>query len=246
MTGALRTSGYDNYAAEYAAYVAWREQAGPGADPFGILPHLLGVLGDVTDQDVLDAGCGEGYLSRILADRGARVTGVDLAPRLVELARGKDPERRITYRTADLSEPCPELDGRFDAVASYFVLNDVEEHRGFAATLARALRPGGRAVLALNNPYDYVRRKGMASAYFASGTAGPIGLSGRGIHVSFYHRTLPEYVDAFLAAGLQLTKILDVDHPNVAALRVPGQEMPAGEELPRFMVLAFVKPSMAR
>jgi hypothetical protein len=35
---------------------------------------------------------------------------------------------------------------------------------------------------------------------------------------------------------------VDVDHPNVAALRVPGQEMPAGEELPRFMVLAFVKP----
>lgn len=29
MTGALRTSGYDDYAAEYAAYVAWREQTGP-------------------------------------------------------------------------------------------------------------------------------------------------------------------------------------------------------------------------
>jgi hypothetical protein len=64
--------------------------------------------------------------------------------------------------------------------------------------------------------------------------------------VSFYHRSLAEYVDAFLAAGLQLTKIVDVDHPSVAALRVPGQEMPAGEELPRFMVLAFAKPSPAR
>src|SRR3712207_8154873 len=94
MAEAARTSGYDNYAAEYAAYVAWREQAGTEADPLGILPHLLGVLGDATDQDLLDAGCGEGYLSRVLADRGARVTGVDLAPRLAELARGKDPERR--------------------------------------------------------------------------------------------------------------------------------------------------------
>jgi 2-polyprenyl-3-methyl-5-hydroxy-6-metoxy-1,4-benzoquinol methylase len=200
----------------------------------------------VARQDVLDAGCGEGYLSRILADRGARVTGVDLAPRLVELARARDADGRISYRVADLSEPCLELEGRFDAVASYFVLNDVEEYRGFTATLARALRPGGRAVLAFNNPYDYVRRKGMAASYFASGTAGPVGLSSVGVHVSFYHRSLAEYVDAFLAAGLQLTKIVDVDHPSVAALRVPGQEMPVGEELPRFMVLGFAKPISAR
>jgi 2-polyprenyl-3-methyl-5-hydroxy-6-metoxy-1,4-benzoquinol methylase len=242
MTGMLRTSGYDDYAAEYAAYVAWREQTEPESDRFGLMPHLLSVLDEVAGQDVLDAGCGEGYLSRILADRGARVTGVDLAPRLVELARARDPDGRISYRVADLCEPCPELVGRFDAVASYFVLNDVEEHRGFATSLAQALRPGGRAVLAFNNPYDYVRRKGMAGSYFASGTAGPIGLSSVGVHVSFYHRSLAEYVDAFLTAGLHLTRIVDVDHPNIAALRVPGQEMPAGEELPRFMVLAFAKP----
>jgi 2-polyprenyl-3-methyl-5-hydroxy-6-metoxy-1,4-benzoquinol methylase len=55
---------------------------------------------------------------------------------------------QTNYQAADLSEPRPELEGRFDAVASYFVLNDVEAHRGFAVTLARALRPGGRAVLA--------------------------------------------------------------------------------------------------
>ena len=86
MTAPTRTSAYDQYADEYAAYVATREQDGLEGDPFGILPHLLAQLGDVTGQDVLDAGCGEGYLSRILAARGARVTGVDLSPRLVELA----------------------------------------------------------------------------------------------------------------------------------------------------------------
>ena len=86
MTAPTRTSAYDQYADEYAAYVATREQDDLEGDPFGILTPLLGQLGDVTGQDVLDAGCGEGYLSRILAARGARVTGVDLSPRLVELA----------------------------------------------------------------------------------------------------------------------------------------------------------------
>ena len=94
MTGTTRTSEYDRYADEYAAYVATREQDGPEHDQFGILPHMLGLLGDVAGQDVLDAGCGEGYLARILAGRGARVTGIDLSPRLVGLAGTKAPAVR--------------------------------------------------------------------------------------------------------------------------------------------------------
>src|SRR4030095_6927814 len=142
-----RVSEYDQYAAEYAEYTSWREQAltdaDPAGDPFGILPTLLALLGDVSGQDVLDAGCGEGYLSRILAARGARVTGVDLSPRLGELAGQKASPGPIEYRVGDLSVPHPEFEGHFNAVASFFVLNDVEDHRGFAQTLARVLRPGG-------------------------------------------------------------------------------------------------------
>jgi SAM-dependent methyltransferase len=240
MAPPTRTSGYDRYADEYAAFVATREQA--QHDPFGMLPHMLGLLGDVGGQDLLDAGCGEGYLSRILAARGARVTGVDLSPRLVELAATKATPGEITYRVGDLSEAHPELAGRFDAVASYFVLNDVEDHRGFARTLGDALKPGGRAVLGFNNPYDYIMRKGGGSAYFTTGVAYPCGLSSVGVPVSFYYHTLPENLDAFLAAGLRLTKLVDVDHPQVAERRAHGEELPLGDQLPRFMVLAFGKP----
>jgi SAM-dependent methyltransferase len=242
MASPTRTSAYDQYADQYAAYVATREQDGLEHDPFGILPPLLAQLGDVAGQDVLDAGCGEGYLSRILAARGARVTGVDLSPRLVELAGKKASPGPIEYRVADLCSLQPDLAGRFDAVASFFVLNDVEDHRGFAETLGRALRPGGRAVLGFNNPYDYVMRKGRGSAYFETGVAHPCGLSSVGVPVFFYHRTLAEYVDAFLNVGLRLTKIVDIDHPAIAARRAQGDELPLGEQLPRFMVLAFAKP----
>jgi SAM-dependent methyltransferase len=171
------------------------------------------------------------------------VTGVDLAPRLVELAgRKPSPGAPSTYRAGDLSAPQPDLAGRFDAVASFFVLNDVEEHRGFAETLARSLRSGGRAVLGFNNPYDYLLRKGRGSAFFESGGAVPCGLSKVGVPVSFYHRTLAEHVDAFLDAGLALTRIVDIDHPAIAERRARGEELPLGEQLPRFMVLAFKKP----
>lgn len=107
MTGTPRKSLYDDFVPEYGAYTEWREQDGPEHDPFGILPHLLAVLGDVRGRAVLDAGCGEGYLSRILAARGARVTGADLGPRLVERARQRDPGGPTEYLVADLSEPQP-------------------------------------------------------------------------------------------------------------------------------------------
>lgn len=230
----VKTSDYDAYAAEYAAYVEQRD------DPME--PHLLDLLGDASNQTVLDAGCGEGYLARILAARGAHVTGIDLSPRLIALARAKDPMGQITYRVADLSAPLPEYHGCFDAVVSYFVLNDVEDYRGFVSTLAQALREGGRAVLAFNNPYAYIVRKRLATAYFRSGASYPSGLAGAGIKVRFYHRTLGEYLDAFLAAGLRLTKLLDVDRPEIAADRDAGKLLPDGEDLPRFMLLAFEKP----
>src|SRR5262245_3819225 len=205
MTAPTRTSAYDQYADAYAAYVATREQDDLEGDPFGILTPLLAQLGDVAGQDVLDAGGGEGYLSRILAGRGARVTGVDLSPRLVELAGAKPSAAPIDYRVADLCEPSPDLVGRFDASASYFVLNDVEAPRGFARTLALARRPGGRAVLGFNNPYDYVIRKGSGATYFKTGTALRCGLESIGVPGTVFHHTLPEYLEAFLDAGLPLT-----------------------------------------
>jgi len=51
-----RISNYDDYSAEYAAYVAQREQGGVEDDPLGILPCLLEMLGDVAGRSVLDGG----------------------------------------------------------------------------------------------------------------------------------------------------------------------------------------------
>ena len=234
------TSDYDDYAADYAASVAWREQRGVDDDPFGILPRLLELLGDVSGREVLDAGCGDGYLARVLAARGARVTGIDLSPQLIENARARDSTGVIGYRVADLSAPLPGDTGRFAAVASYLVLNDVADYRGFASTLAAVLAPGGRLVLALNNPYGAVIRQHVTD-YFDSGAVSPYrGLWAVGIKVYHHHRTLEEYLDAFLSAGLRLTALTDL--PALTSEHGPGTILPPGYRFPRFMLLAFAKP----
>ena len=120
--------------------------------PGSMLTRVLDLLGDLDGRVALDAGCGEGLLARAMADRGARVTGIDLSPRLIHHARVKDPANLIDYRVGDLSLPHPEFSGRFDAIGSFLVLNDVRDHRGFARTLADLSKPGARLALALNNP----------------------------------------------------------------------------------------------
>ncbi len=237
-------SDYDACPAEYAAYVARREAGVPEGDPLGILPRLLDLLGDVAGRRMLDAGCGEGYLARVLAGRGARVTGIDLSPRLIELARergaGGTADGGIDYQVADLSRPLPEGTGPFDGIASYLVLNDVDDYRGFAATLAAALVSGGRLVLALNNPYGAVIR-GHVADYFASGTVSPYrGLWAAGIRAHHRHRTLEEYLDAFLDSGLRLAKLADLEW--LSEPHGPDSLLPDGHRLPRFMLLAFDRP----
>mgnify|MGYP001386899604 CR=1 FL=1 len=145
----LSANPWDHYSAEYSRWIGQREPV--EVEPGSIMGRLLEILGDLNGREVLDAGCGEGYFSRVLAARGARVTGIDLSPRLIEIAQKKGPGRTIDYRLADLSQPVPDLEGHFNLIGSHLVLNDVEHYRGFAATLASLARPGARLALALNN-----------------------------------------------------------------------------------------------
>ncbi len=237
---------WDTHATAYAAWVARREQGMAQRGMEGILPILLDLLGDVTGKAVLDAGCGEGFLARILAARGGRVTGIDLSPRLIAVARERDPQETIAYRVADLSQPVPDLAGRFDRIGSHLVLNDVADHRGFATTLAALSRPGGRAVIAFNNPYSAVVREHIAD-YFASGARAVYsGMTAKlGGEVDYYHRTLEDYLDAFLTAGWRLAKLADVPAAPRDDLLLPlGSRFPI-LALPRFCC-AGVRPEEAR
>lgn len=226
---------WDEYADEYDAWLSRREP-GQLVDT-GFPAQVLDLLGDVVGKEVLDAGCGQGYLSRMLAARGAHVTGIDLSPRLLQKARDLDPDGRIDYRLADLSRPLPELEDRFDLVASFLVLNDVRDYRGFASTLASLARPGAWIVLGFNNPYSSVVREHI-SDYFAENAMGTyMGMWKQGIKARYYHRTLEQYLDAFLDADLRLVKLVDV--PDVFGL---GGVRPRGSRFPRFMIVAFEKP----
>jgi 2-polyprenyl-3-methyl-5-hydroxy-6-metoxy-1,4-benzoquinol methylase len=230
---------YDQFALQYAAMITAQEQSGAETSP--TMRPFLQVVGDVRGLKVFDAGCGEGYLSRILVQRGANVTGMDVSAPLIEIARSKAFADQIQYQVADLSQPLPDFQDQFDLAVSFFVLNDIYDYRGFLTTLGTVLKPGGRLVLFMNNPYSFVIRN-FVTDYFAPGLAYPYrGMAELGVKVHFYQRTLEDYLDACFAAGFQLQRLVDVPTPEGSFKRRKESLLPEGYHFPFFTILSLVK-----
>lgn len=104
--------------------------------------------------DVLDLACGHGRLANRLAARGANVTGLDLTPMFLDLARAEAVARSVAvdYVLGDMRElPWTE---RFDIVVSWFTSFGYFDDPGnqlVLAQVAKCLRRGGRFVMDLNN-----------------------------------------------------------------------------------------------
>jgi 2-polyprenyl-3-methyl-5-hydroxy-6-metoxy-1,4-benzoquinol methylase len=115
----------------------------------------------------LDLACGTGAVAERAAASGASVTGVDLAPALIETARERAAERglQIDYRVGD----CEQLeldDASFDAVSSTCGVMFAPDHEASARELARVTRPGGRIALANWTPTGGLARMFKVMAPF--------------------------------------------------------------------------------
>lgn len=101
----------------------------------------------------LDVGCGAGNLAELAAGAGARATGIDISPRLVEVAtaRAEQAGYDIEYRLGD-AENLEVADASMDKVTSSVGMIFAPDHDRAAAELARVTRPGGRLAFSAWTP----------------------------------------------------------------------------------------------
>lgn len=125
----------------------------PAAEPVQYDEVVLAAAGVAVGTRVLDLGCGQGDLTLALLARGAAVTGLDLSPGMLEVARRRV-ELYANGRTATFMARPVERTGlpsaSFDVVVGRWILHHIDL-RPAASELARLLAPGGRVVFLENS-----------------------------------------------------------------------------------------------
>jgi 2-polyprenyl-3-methyl-5-hydroxy-6-metoxy-1,4-benzoquinol methylase len=199
-------------------------------------PAIFRCLGTLTNNRILDAGCGEGYLSRMMARRGAKVTGLEPATGLFQWAkqRESDTPLGITYLQEDLSSPVTRLED-FDAVVTNMVLMDIPHWKEALRTCVAALRPGGKLIISLvhpcfEEPTPLWGEKGHVEVYEY--------LQEYHWHQNFaplFHRPLSTYINQIIAEGCTLQRLIEPQlSPELATDSPSHQRM---MRVPRVLVI---------
>jgi 2-polyprenyl-6-hydroxyphenyl methylase / 3-demethylubiquinone-9 3-methyltransferase len=105
---------------------------------------------------VLDVGCGGGILTEAMARRGARVTGIDLSDKALNVAQLHLHESKLDIRYEKAA--VEDFTGEFDVVTCMELLEHVPEPASMVAACARLVRPGGHVFFSTinRNPKSYL------------------------------------------------------------------------------------------
>lgn len=131
----------------------WDIQVGEHGDTnrrFNSDPVLWQFASDVSGLVVLDAGCGTGYLSRQLKQKGAVVTGVDISEKMIVIARSKSSD--VDYIVGSCTELGSLSDKKFDMVIANYMLMDSPDLESTLHAFNRVLKNDGIAIVIFSHP----------------------------------------------------------------------------------------------
>jgi SAM-dependent methyltransferase len=196
-------------------------------------PLVLDWLGTIDGTDVLDLGCGNGYLSTKLATAGASTVGVDVSGEMLALASTRatgNCRRSIFVLGSALAVP---LTGRsFDSIVANYLLSSIDDLDAALREIHRLLRRGGRAIVVIPHPCfssgprrwalmppDSPRMEEVVGYvvdhYLVSHSTVWLDWTGFG-PIPYVHRPLSVYWSSFARAGFT---VVDFDEPDLTSKR---------------------------
>ena len=209
---------------------AWAERVRTGTDhnrTHVLDPATLDLLGDVYGKQILDLGCGEGRFCRILAQRGASLTGVDLSSRMIDLAREVEANEPlgVAYHVSDAADLSFLPNSSYDIVLAYLSLFDVPDYHSAIREAARVLVPSGRFVFSISHPCFTMPGAGWETRYpnsfrdqdrlfykvddYLPARSYEVKIWPTSNPIVNHHRPLSEYAHALKAAGFVIRDIFE-------------------------------------
>jgi ubiquinone/menaquinone biosynthesis C-methylase UbiE len=154
---------------EPVEYTRWRETYLGKLTEQIELATVLELAGDLRGKRVLDLGCGEGTYSIAAAQRGARVTGIDMSETMLESARGRASAAGISIEWCRASaESLPYNAETFDIIMAVTIYCFLTEPLQAMREAHRVLRPGGAFVLGELGRYSSWALRRRVRGWFGS------------------------------------------------------------------------------
>jgi len=214
---------------------------------------ILAMLGEVAGVKICDLGCGEGFFSRLLAARGAQVTGIDLSENLLAHARRQSKGMSISYLLDDAQQLASVADGSFDIVICNMALMDMGDLAATLHTVNRISVMGGLFFFSIlhpcfvtpfspNNPQieqdangNFVAKRVTRYSQEGKWYSGGTGFCGT---LGSIHRKLSTYLNELAQAGFSLQEVSE-------PLLPPGRYETCKEQwrstIPAFLIVQSVK-----
>lgn len=183
-------------------------------------------IGEIKNLFVLDAGCGNGYLSRLMAKKGAKVSGIDFSKHFIDYCKRREKEEPLgcEFQKGSLTDMSFFESEKFDIVVSNIVMVDVQDYKTAFKEINRVLKQNGRFIwsnlhpifgtfnqffyrLPFDTPRNEERICSMIDRYFDTGA---ILVSWGNIKPIWqFHRSLQEYSQALYEAGFLIREIIE-------------------------------------
>jgi ubiquinone/menaquinone biosynthesis C-methylase UbiE len=181
-------------------------------------PGMFYLIGDMKGLLILDIACGEGYNTRLLAGKGAKVIGIDSSKKMIESAisqEEKDP-LGIDYYVLDSKKLSRFSSISFDLVTCFMALMDIKDYDKTISEIARVIKNDGRFIFSITHPcFEYnlkTQELERTSKYFEARTE-KISWNMERLLKSFettsFHRTLTDYSITLYKHGFLIRRLME-------------------------------------
>ena len=227
----------------------WIDGFTNGADPEYVEQIIPLAVEELAGRlKVLDLGCGDGQIARALAAQGSDVLGVDPTQLHIDVAieRGGGPRYLLGAATQ-----IPAPDNSFDAVVACLVFEHIDQMDEAMTEVARVLKPQGQFSFFLNHPLLQTPGSGWIDDHIIDPPEqywriGPylvetesIEEVEKDVYIRFIHRPLSRYVNALIANGMTLERMVEPSPPAGFLARAP--EYALAHTVPRLLYLRSTK-----
>ena len=182
-------------------------------------PATFNLIGEISGFSVLDLACGEGYNTRILAGKHARVVGIDSSKKLLASAKSEEAKEPlgVEYLLRDAGSLDDVPNDCFDLVTCFMALHDIENYDEAVEEVARVLKQNGRFIFSIPHPcFETITINGVAlnasQAYFErimDHTEWNMKRLSKQFTTVSYHRTLSDYSQALFKRGLMIVQFVE-------------------------------------